>query len=135
MEAGAKNNGSGVIRGSVLVFRSQTCIPSSDSGTTDLVKDVNTGCTWQRNENNDEDVMLPGGETPGDKTMMARLKETGPQTQNPRDFSEEILAKVKQALSQNHLEGMIGAMQNPATLQRVINAKTGQSELTIVLIE
>ena len=75
MEAGAKNNGSGVIRGSVLVFRSQTCIPSSDSGTTDLVKDVNTGCTWQRNENNDEDVMLPGGETPGDKTMMARLKE------------------------------------------------------------
>ena len=42
MEAGAKNNGSGVIRGSVLVFRSQTCIPSSDSGTTDLVKDVNS---------------------------------------------------------------------------------------------
>jgi hypothetical protein len=132
MEPGAKNNGSGVL-GSVLVFRSQTRIPLSDSGATALVQDVNTGCTWQRNKNNDEDVMLPGGKTPGDKTMMARFKETRPQTENPRDFSEEILAKVKQALSQNHLEGAIGAMQNPATLQRVHNAKTGQSELIMVI--
>ena len=134
METGAKNNGSGVIRGSVLVFQLQTRrIHLSDSGTTDLVQDVNTGCTSQRNKNNDEDAVLPGGETPGDKTMTARLKETRPQTQNPRDFSEEILAKVKQALSQNHVEGAPGAMPNPATLKRVHNDKTGQSELTIVI--
>ena len=136
MEAGAKNNGSGVIRGSVLVFQLQSRrIPLSDSGTTDLVQDVNTGCTSQRNKNNDEDVVLPGGETPGDKTMTARLKETRPPTQNPSDFSEEIMAKVKQALSQNRREGAIGAMPNPATLQRVHNDKTGQSELQRVMIK
>ena len=94
---------------------------------------MNTGCTSQRNKNNDEDAVLPGGETPGDKTMTARLKEARPHTQNPRDFSEEILAKVKQALSQNHVEGAPGAMPNPATLKRVHNDKTGQSELTIVI--
>ena len=77
--------------------------------------------------------MLTGGETPGDKTMTAKLQVTRPRTQNPRDVGEEILAKVKQALSQNPLEGTISAMQNPATLQMVRNAKTGKSEITMVV--
>ena len=115
MEPCAKNDESSISNYDVLVLRLRKFRIFRSNGKELFRQDLSDGQIWHKNGGNNEDRMVTGGKTPGNKTNVFSLQETSPQETRrcqetrPQDFANEMLSVVKQALAQNQVEDTVDA--------------------------
>lgn len=142
MEPCAKNNESSSISNSdVLVLRLRKFNIFRCNGTELFRQDLSTQQIWHKNGGNNEDRMVTGGKTPGNKTNVLSSQETSPQETRrcqetrPQDSANELLSIVKQALSsQNHVEDTVDA-DCQGRIRWLRNDDTAKMEIAMVASE
>lgn len=141
MEPCAKNNESSITNSHVLVLRLRRFAIFRCNGTELFRQDLRTGQIWHKNGGNNEDRIVTGGKTPGNKTNALSLQETRSQetrrcqeTTRPQDFANEMLSVVKQALSQNHVEDTVDADCH-GCIRWLLNDDTAKMEIAMVASE